>query len=356
MTSYDRITGVAMMKIFRLCSIAALLLVLFSACGRDEPEETAYASINIQFAPSAPHQDVTKVVVNIAMPDGESFEKELDIDGNKATGAVAVPIGTTITVTVNAYEGDEVLYTGSEEVYVDPAASDLFPVNIRLSRMSNENEFDVDIEGLVDNQTVNERTQTISGRVPESIAGNVDHARIHLINPQTGGIEETRLMNVNPDGSFSQDIVLASGDNTIWVEFEDANNNVIGSTERITLDAEIPVMDLKIILTWDTQTDLDLHVIDPNGEECYFMHMTTAIGGSLDIDDLNGYGPETFTLQNAIPGEYIIKVVAYWLGFANEVANATVKVFKKDRPAGVFGPYRFSETDEEWEIPEKIRI
>jgi len=353
MVSYNRITGVAIMKIFRLCFIAVLALVLLTACGQDESEETANAQINIQFAPSAPHQEVTKVMVSISMPDGEDFEKELDIDGNKATGAVAVPIGKTITVTVSAYERDEIIYEGSQEVYIDDS-SDLVPINIRLSRKSGE--FSVDIEGLVNNQTVDERTQTISGQVPESIAGNVDHARIHLINPQTGGIEDTRMMNVNPDGSFSQDIVLASGDNTIWVEFEDENGNVIGSTERVTLDAEIPVMDLKIILTWDSETDLDLHVFDPNGEECYFMHMTTAIGGSLDIDDLNGYGPETFTLQNAIPGEYTVVVVAYWLGYGNNTANATVKIFKKDRSAGEFGPHQFIRVDEEWEIPQKIRI
>lgn len=342
------------MKRVRFCSIIILALVLLAACGQDESQDIAYTNIHIHFAPSAPHQNVTKVIVFISVHGGEAIERELDIDGRKASGAVAVPIGELITVRVEAYEGDEVTYTGSEEVYIYEAG-EIVTVDIYLGSGGGGGGdiYNIDIVGLRNGQRVSERTQIISGVIPESIAPNVDHGRIHLINQQTGGSDESRLMNVGSSGRFAQEIVLARGENTIWIEFEDANDNVIGRTERITLNADIPVMDIKIVLTWDSETDLDLHVIDPNGEDCYFFHMRTEIGGSLDIDDVNGYGPETFTLENAISGDYTVEVVAFSLG--GQTADATVKVFLEDELSNVFGPHLFTRTGDEWEIPQKIK-
>jgi hypothetical protein len=39
-----------------------------------------------------------------------------------------------------------------------------------------------------------------------------------------------------------------------------------------------------ITLVWGNDNDLDLHVIDPNGEEVYYGHRTSVSGGMLDQD------------------------------------------------------------------------
>ena len=71
--------------------------------------------------------------------------------------------------------------------------------------------------------------------------------------------------------------------------------------------------DVQITLTWDNGADLDLHVIDPNGEEIYFYHPYSASGGILDVDDTNGYGPENiFWPQGEAPeGTYRVSVHHY---------------------------------------------
>lgn len=68
--------------------------------------------------------------------------------------------------------------------------------------------------------------------------------------------------------------------------------------------------DVQITLTWDNIADLDLHVIDPNGEEIYWNHKYSNSKGVLDVDDINGYGPENiyWPKYEAPSGDYYVYV------------------------------------------------
>lgn len=67
-------------------------------------------------------------------------------------------------------------------------------------------------------------------------------------------------------------------------------------------------VDIRIVLSWSTDnTDIDLHVIDPREEECYYGHKSTEIGGRYPHDFTQGFGPEEFMLKRAIDGKYIIR-------------------------------------------------
>ncbi|MDI2125163.1 DUF6777 domain-containing protein [Yinghuangia seranimata] len=48
--------------------------------------------------------------------------------------------------------------------------------------------------------------------------------------------------------------------------------------------------DIQVTLLWNGDSDIDLHVIDPAGEEIYFNHKTSASRGTLDHDDIPGCG------------------------------------------------------------------
>ena len=75
--------------------------------------------------------------------------------------------------------------------------------------------------------------------------------------------------------------------------------------------ADRPI-DLRVVLTWDTDnTDIDLHVIDPNGEEAYYSHPLTYQGGRVSPDNTFGYGPEEYSLRKAKPGKYRVEVKFY---------------------------------------------
>jgi uncharacterized protein YfaP (DUF2135 family) len=65
--------------------------------------------------------------------------------------------------------------------------------------------------------------------------------------------------------------------------------------------------DLVISLMWSTdRTDVDLHVIEPSGEECFYQHAQTRSGGELTRDVTEGFGPEMYVSRTAQHGKYSI--------------------------------------------------
>lgn len=71
-------------------------------------------------------------------------------------------------------------------------------------------------------------------------------------------------------------------------------------------------LDLRVVLTWDADnTDIDLWVMDPNGEKAYYGHRLTYQGGRMSPDFTGGYGPEEFSLRSAKPGKYTVLVNFY---------------------------------------------
>lgn len=71
-------------------------------------------------------------------------------------------------------------------------------------------------------------------------------------------------------------------------------------------------LDLRAVLSWDADnTDIDLWVIDPNGERAYYANRLTYQGGRMSRDFVGGYGPEEFSLRQAKPGTYTVKAQFY---------------------------------------------
>ncbi|MES2983070.1 MAG: VIT domain-containing protein [Verrucomicrobiota bacterium] len=66
--------------------------------------------------------------------------------------------------------------------------------------------------------------------------------------------------------------------------------------------------DLRIIMSWDADaTDIDLHVLEPGGEEAFFGNNRTGQGGLVSQDITDGYGPEEYLMRVAPIGSYTLK-------------------------------------------------
>jgi Vault protein inter-alpha-trypsin domain len=84
---------------------------------------------------------------------------------------------------------------------------------------------------------------------------------------------------------------------------------------------------IRIILNWNqSDTDIDLHVIEPTGEECFYAHTDTRAGARFSKDFTQGYGPEQYLLRNTVIGKYQIKTNYFGESTLTENGPTTVMV------------------------------
>jgi Flp pilus assembly protein TadD len=87
---------------------------------------------------------------------------------------------------------------------------------------------------------------------------------------------------------------------------------------------------LRITLAWETDAnDVDLHVVDPRGEECYYQHKSTASGLELYEDITQGLGPEVVRTAKLVKGTYHIGV-NYFAAGPMGVSRGIVVVMRGD--------------------------
>ena len=121
------------------------------------------------------------------------------------------------------------------------------------------------------------------------------------------------MMNVivkKPDGRFRDvELIAITELNDIILRAKRAGVEVKDVDSRLVHPLE---MDLRVTIGWDTDmSDMDLHTIDPTGEECFYQHRLTTNGGRNSFDITQGYGPEEFMVRAALNGDYKIKTHYY---------------------------------------------
>ena len=103
--------------------------------------------------------------------------------------------------------------------------------------------------------------------------------------------------------------------------------NAFGDQSCVTVFADVPPVALKVIHTWDTGDNyVDVYIVEPTGEECFYGHRNTQLGGVMDIgSDTIGYGPQIYTMPFPNPGVYKI-YVKYYEGSSSRMTEITTHV------------------------------
>jgi hypothetical protein len=129
------------------------------------------------------------------------------------------------------------------------------------------------------------------------------------------------VAGVDADGDGTYDInVLVDGDATqpslvLRVALTDGMGNVGPYSEVVLVLVRSGMGDVKVTLSFDRTHDLDLHVVEPGGEEIWYMNDESATGGKLDLDSGQACVPSPANSENifwppggAPSGEYLVTV------------------------------------------------
>jgi tetratricopeptide (TPR) repeat protein len=90
---------------------------------------------------------------------------------------------------------------------------------------------------------------------------------------------------------------------------------------------EAGLFDIKIIMKWDADSDVDLDVTEPGGETVNHNHARSQIGAVYPFDNTTGRGPEHYTLLKAPRGRYRVGVHLH--GSTPSVAEVEVILFEE---------------------------
>lgn len=83
-----------------------------------------------------------------------------------------------------------------------------------------------------------------------------------------------------------------SSSTTTTIE-ETTTTVVEAATSTVPPDIVLGTGDVQATLIWSGDSDMDLHVVEPNGEETFYSSPSSSTGGSLDHDDIPSCGVNT---------------------------------------------------------------
>ncbi|WP_408527380.1 YfaP family protein [Paraburkholderia fungorum] len=117
---------------------------------------------------------------------------------------------------------------------------------------------------------------------------------------------------VEEDGKFSRPYAFPSGSNSVELRVQDGSRKRVQFYDAYSGKTEPK---LRVVLAWDTDgTDLDLHVVSPDGVHTWYGDRVAANGGALDVDVTTGYGPEIYSSAAPLKGTYLVYVNYYGSG------------------------------------------
>lgn len=162
-------------------------------------------------------------------------------------------------------------------------------------------------------QEVNYPASSVNARAdtPESslIRGHIKQNQKQL--PALLVVNGTAMpLRIDDDNTFARPYIFPPGSNSI--EIRNNERTAVGRMQFLELNEAMIRPRIRVLLSWDSNnTDLDLHVITPDGGHAYYGSRVLDNGAALDVDVTTGYGPEIFSMPTEVPGLYFVYVNYY---------------------------------------------
>lgn len=163
------------------------------------------------------------------------------------------------------------------------------------------------------------KAELIRGRIAGAAKG--DNRPIQLV---INGLPMPIRLN---NGEFGRPYAFNPGSNSVEVRMANGAAALVKRTQFYESYSQLTSPVIRVLLSWDKdQTDLDLHVVTPDGEHCFYGNRVLRNGGALDVDVTTGYGPEIFSSPAPVPGTYLVYVNYYGSGRQSDVITAQVSI------------------------------
>ncbi|VVQ22826.1 YfaP family protein [Pseudomonas fluorescens] len=124
-------------------------------------------------------------------------------------------------------------------------------------------------------------------------------------------------LKIDDSGRFDRPFSFPNGSNSVEVRSPDGQQR--HRTQFLNTSGGATPAKLRVLLAWDSDgTDLDLHLVTPDGAHIWYGNRTAANGAALDVDVTTGYGPEIFAMPAPIKGQYLVYVNYYGGGYRGD--------------------------------------
>jgi hypothetical protein len=140
-----------------------------------------------------------------------------------------------------------------------------------------------------------------------TVVGQPDYYQLSLPAAATSASILVTVSQEAPVGTFQLSLAVGGGAGSLGAY----------ATQPVTL-VSVGTGDVQVSLSWNSAADVDLHVVEPGGEEIYYSNDVSGTGGELDLDSNAGCGSDgprneniTWAEGTAPAGEYIVRV-DYW--------------------------------------------
>lgn len=179
--------------------------------------------------------------------------------------------------------------------------------------------------------------------------GNTINAPDRNLNDMLAGNDDPSMPMTRP--SMSSDPMASDSGNTPAPSAMPTNQVMLSdSFERRLAEAGARSGDVRVSLMWNNQNDIDLHVVDPRGEEINYNHRRSRTGGVLDVDKNAGFPLTTRPVENvywpaqgAPQGRYRVFVNHFRNNGGQDPTRFTVRVLVRGQTFDVPGAIRFGE-------------
>lgn len=120
-------------------------------------------------------------------------------------------------------------------------------------------------------------------------------------------------IELDEQGAYARPYTFGRNSNSVEVRSPDGKSRA--RSQFVESYAGKTQARLRVVLSWDSPgTDIDLHVVAPDGGHAWFGERVMKNGGALDVDVTTGYGPEIFSSPAPAKGIYHVYVNYYGSG------------------------------------------